>query len=163
MFPWLLAAWLLPTQVVANLLRLLGLATRTEAGLLFTSGSSGEPKGVVLTHRNILANCAQVSSLSILPDSCVMLACLPIFHSFGFTVTLWYPLLRGLRVVTVPSPLETRKIIEAIRDEQVTVMLGAPTFVRPILKKAQPAELRSLDILVTGAEKLPDDLYRSFL
>src|SRR5688500_10643902 len=81
----------------------------------------------------------------------------------GFTVTLWYPILRGCRVVTVPSPLDTRKIVDAIRDENVTVLLGAPTFVRPILKKAQPAELRSLDLVVTGAEKLPDDLFRTFL
>jgi acyl-[acyl-carrier-protein]-phospholipid O-acyltransferase / long-chain-fatty-acid--[acyl-carrier-protein] ligase len=163
LLPWLVAAWLLPNQWCAALLGLPNVGDRTEAGLLFTSGSSGEPKGVVLTHRNILANCAQISSLSILPESCSLLGCLPVFHSFGFTVTLWYPLLRGCRIVTVPSPLETRKIVDAIRDEQVTVMIGAPTFVRPILKKAQPGELKSLDLVVTGAEKLPDDLYRSFL
>jgi acyl-[acyl-carrier-protein]-phospholipid O-acyltransferase/long-chain-fatty-acid--[acyl-carrier-protein] ligase len=72
-------------------------------------------------------------------------------------------MLRGCRVVTVPSPLDTRKIVEAIRDEEATVMLGAPTFIRPMLKKAQPIELRSLDLVVTGAEKLPDDLHRAFL
>jgi acyl-[acyl-carrier-protein]-phospholipid O-acyltransferase/long-chain-fatty-acid--[acyl-carrier-protein] ligase len=163
MLPWLLAGWLLPNQWCADLLGVPRTGDREEAGLLFTSGSSGEPKGVVLTHRNILANCGQISSLSILPETCTLLGCLPIFHSFGFTVTLWYPLLRGCRVVTIPSPLETRKIIDAIRDEQITVMLGAPTFVRPILKRAQPHELRTLDLLVTGAEKLPDDLAKGFL
>ena len=163
MLPWLVAAWILPNQWCASLLGLPHVGDRAEAGLLFTSGSSGEPKGVALTHRNLLANCSQISSLSILPESCSMLGCLPVFHCMGFTVTLWYPMLRCCQVVTVPSPLDTRKIIDAIRDEQATVLIGAPTFIRPILKKAQPAELRSLDLVVAGAEKLPDDLYRSFL
>jgi len=161
--PWLLAAWLLPNQWVADLLDLPRTGDREEAALLFTSGSSGEPKGVVLTHRNIFANCAQISSLSILPDTAVMMACLPVFHSFGFTATLWYPLLRGCRVITVPSPLDTRKIVEAIQQEQASVMLGAPTFVRPFLKKATKEELNSLKLVVTGAEKLTMDLYESFL
>ena len=160
--PWLLAAWLLPNQWLPALLGLPRAGDRAEAALLFTSGSSGEPKGVVLTHRNLLANCAQISSLSILPANAVMIGCLPIFHSFGFTVTLLYPLLRGCRVVTLPSPLETRRIVEAIRDERATVMVGAPTFVRPFLRKATSAELRSLDLVVTGAEKLPADLFDGF-
>jgi acyl-[acyl-carrier-protein]-phospholipid O-acyltransferase/long-chain-fatty-acid--[acyl-carrier-protein] ligase len=163
LLPWLVTAWLLPNQWCASLLGLPQRGDREEAGLLFTSGSSGEPKGVVLSHRNILANCAQISSLSILPQTCSLLGCLPVFHSFGFTVTLWYPILRGCRIVTVPSPLDTRKIVEAIRDERATVLIGAPTFIRPILKKARPEELRSLDLVVTGAEKLPDDLYLTFL
>jgi acyl-[acyl-carrier-protein]-phospholipid O-acyltransferase/long-chain-fatty-acid--[acyl-carrier-protein] ligase len=161
--PWLLAAWLLPNQWCADLLGLPRVGDRAEAGLLFTSGSSGEPKGVVLTHRNILANAGQISSLSILPETCTLLGCLPVFHSFGFTVTLWYPMLRGCRVVTVPSPLDTRRMIDAIRDDHVTVMIGAPTFIRPLLRKAQPAELRTLDLVVTGAEKLPEDLAKAFL
>lgn len=163
LLPWLAAAWLLPNQWCAGLLGIPIRGDRAEAGLLFTSGSSGEPKGVVLSHRNILANCTQISSLSILPETCSLLGCLPVFHSFGFTVTLWYPMLRGCQIVTVPSPLDTRKIIDAIHQEKATVLLGAPTFIRPILKKAASRELRSLDLIVTGAEKLPDDLYQSFL
>ena len=158
MLPWLLAAWVLPNQLTATLLRLPKVGDGAEAGLLFTSGSSGEPKGVVLSHRNLLANCWQISSLSILPASATILACLPVFHSFGFTIGIWYPLLRGCKVVTVPSPLDTRKIIDALRDEACTVWVAAPTFARPVLKKAEPRDLRTLDILVTGAEKLPDDL-----
>jgi acyl-[acyl-carrier-protein]-phospholipid O-acyltransferase / long-chain-fatty-acid--[acyl-carrier-protein] ligase len=160
--PWLIAAWLLPNQWFANLLHLPKRGDRDEAGLLFTSGSSGEPKGVVLTHRNILANCWQISSLSILPDTATMLACLPIFHSFGFTVTLWYPMLRGCRVVSVPSPLDTRKMVDAIREEECTVLVGAPTFLRPFLKRAEPVDLRSLDLVVSGAEKMPMDLHEGF-
>ncbi|HEY0967610.1 MAG TPA: AMP-binding protein [Opitutaceae bacterium] len=161
--PWLIGAWLLPNQWIANLLRLPKIGDRTEAGLLFTSGSAGEPKGVVLTHRNVLANCWQISSLSILPDTAVLMACLPVFHSFGFTVTTWYPMIRGCKIVTVPSPLDTRKIVDAIKEEQVSVMVGAPTFLRPFLKKAESAELRSLNLVVSGAERLPQDLYDGFL
>ena len=158
MLPWLLAAWVLPNQWTASLLGLPKTGDRAEAGLLFTSGSSGEPKGVVLSHRNLLGNCWQISSLSILPAEAKMLACLPVFHSFGFTVGVWYPLLRGCRVVTVPSPLDTRRIIDAIREERCTVWFAAPTFARPVLKKAERADLRTLSVLATGAEKLPDDL-----
>jgi len=161
--PWLLAAWLLPNQWIADLIGLPRIGNNDEAALLFTSGSSGEPKGVILTHRNILANCTQISSLSILPRTAVMLGCLPIFHSFGFTATLWYPLLRGCRIITVPSPLDTRKIAESIQQEKASVMLGAPTFIRPLLKKATREELQTLRIVVTGAEKLPMDLYEGFL
>jgi acyl-[acyl-carrier-protein]-phospholipid O-acyltransferase/long-chain-fatty-acid--[acyl-carrier-protein] ligase len=161
--PWLLAAFVLPNQWIADLLGLPRTGDQEEAGLLFTSGSSGEPKGVVLTHRNILSNCAQISSLSILPDTATLIGCLPVFHSFGFTVTVWYPILRGCRVVTLPSPLDTRKIVEAIHQEKATVMVGAPTFIRPFLKKATKEELASLDLVVTGAEKLPMDLYEAFL
>ena len=162
-FPWLVAAWILPNQWFARLLGLPKVGDRAEAGLLFTSGSSGEPKGVALSHRNILANCSQISSLSILPEWASLVGCLPLFHSMGFTVTLWYPLIRGCKVVTIPSPLDTRRIIDAIKEEKATVLLGAPTFIRPILRKAQPEELRSLELVVTGAEKLPDDLYKAFL
>jgi acyl-[acyl-carrier-protein]-phospholipid O-acyltransferase/long-chain-fatty-acid--[acyl-carrier-protein] ligase len=162
-FPWLLAAWLLPGQWLASLLGLPRIGDREEAALLFTSGSAGEPKGVILTHRNMLANCDQISCLSILPDTAIMLASLPLFHSFGFTAMLWYPALRGCRVVTVPSPLDTRKIIDAIKAERATVLVGAPTFLRPILKKAEREELSSLTLVVSGAEKMPRDLYDGFL
>jgi acyl-[acyl-carrier-protein]-phospholipid O-acyltransferase/long-chain-fatty-acid--[acyl-carrier-protein] ligase len=163
LLPWLLAAWILPNQLLPRLLGLPKRGDHAEAGLLFTSGSSGEPKGVALTHRNILANCWQFSTLSIFPTNSVMLSCLPVFHSFGFTVNMWYPLLRGCLSITVPSPLDTKKIIDAIREEEVSVMVGAPTFMRPILKKAEPSDLRSLQILVSGAEKMPMDLYEGFL
>lgn len=162
LLPWLVAAHLLPRAWAAALTGLPGAGDRAEAALLFTSGSAGEPKGVPLTHRNVLANCAQISSLSILPPSASLLGCLPIFHSFGFTVTLWYPLLNGLRVATVPSPLDSRLILDVLREEKITVLVGAPTFVRPLGKKARPGDFRFLDLIVTGAEKLPDDLRRFF-
>lgn len=127
-----------------------------EAALLFTSGSDGDPKGVILTHRNILMNSTQVYRSDVLPPGQSILANLPIFHSFGFTVTIWCTLLNGIRVVTVPTPLDVKKAAEAIRDEQVGIVLGTPTFFRPYLHKVKAEDLQSLRIAVAGAEKTPD-------
>lgn len=159
---WLAAAWLLPGRWMAFWLELPHTGGREEAALLFTSGSAGEPKGVALSHRNILANCAQISATGLLPKVESLLACLPVFHSFGFTVTLWYPLLRGCRIATVPSPLETARIAAVIAEEKVSVLIGAPTFLRPFLKKAERAELAPLHLVVSGAERMPLALYEGF-
>jgi acyl-[acyl-carrier-protein]-phospholipid O-acyltransferase/long-chain-fatty-acid--[acyl-carrier-protein] ligase len=126
-----------------------------EAGLLFSSGSTGTPKGIPLTHRNIIANCLQIRDCHLLNRDQVMLASLPTFHSFGFTATMWYPLLNGVRCVTLPSPLDTRRIAEAIEAEKVTVMMGTPTFYRPYFKRASKDQLASLKYAVSGAEKTP--------
>ncbi|TVR47486.1 MAG: AMP-dependent synthetase [Puniceicoccaceae bacterium] len=129
-----------------------------EAGLLFTSGSSGVPKGVPLSHRNLIANIRQIDHCGLLRSRERMLGCLPVFHSFGFTVTLWYPLLRGLVLVTSPSPLETGRLAGVIEAEKVTIYFGTPTFMRTFLKRVEPNQLASLQLAVAGAEKLPQDL-----
>lgn len=126
-----------------------------EAGLLFSSGSTGSAKGIPLTHRNIIANCLQIRDCHLLNREQILLACLPTFHSFGFTAAMWYPLLYGVRCVTLPSPLETRKIAEAIEAEKATVMMGTPTFFRPYFKRAGKEQLASLQYVVSGAEKTP--------
>jgi acyl-[acyl-carrier-protein]-phospholipid O-acyltransferase / long-chain-fatty-acid--[acyl-carrier-protein] ligase len=160
---WFTMVWTLPVAVLAKMIGLKDEGDHEEAGLLFTSGSSGEPKGVVLSHRNILGNCAQISSIGLITPDDKLLACLPLFHSFGFTVTLWYPIIRGVRVVTVPSPLEVKKISEAIKEERATIFLGTPTFLRPYLRKVEPEFLKSLRVVIAGAEKLPKDLHEEFL
>jgi len=150
------ALYLLPARALASLLKVPRKGDRREAGLLFTSGSSGEPKGVALTHRNILGNCAQIDASGLLPSDETLVANLPVFHSFGFTVALWYPLLRGCRVVALPSPLETKKIAEAIEAEGATILVGTPTFLKPYFKRAEPCQLKSLKYVIAGAEKTPD-------
>lgn len=153
---FLAAVYLLPAKFLAKCLKVPSEGGEAEAGLLFTSGSSGEPKGVVLSHRNILGNCAQVDASGLLPSSERVIANLPIFHSFGFTITLWYPLLRGCEVVTLPSPLEVKKVADAIEAESATILIGTPTFLKPYLKRVEPAQLASLKFAITGAEKTPD-------
>ncbi len=127
-----------------------------EAGLLFSSGSTGEPKGVALSHRNIIGNCTQIEETHLLPPSETILGCLPIFHSFGFITALWLPLISGVKVVTLPSPLESKKIARTIEEEKATVLFGTPTFYRPYFKRIDPALLRSLKFVVAGAEKTPE-------
>lgn len=126
-----------------------------EAAILFSSGSTGDPKGVVLSHRNVVANCEQIAACGLLSPDQTMLACLPIFHSFGFTANLWYSLLSGLKLVCLPSPLETKRCAEAVRDEKITVMMGTPTFYRPYFKRVPAEWLKSLSFIVGGAEKTP--------
>lgn len=133
-----------------------------EAALLFTSGSSGEPKGVVLTHRNILGNAMQVKEILELEPDSKLLGCLPIFHSFGFTVTIWYPLCFGPEVVTYISPLNVATLGEVIAKYQVTLAITTPTFLRGYMRRVKPEQLTSLKVILTGAEKLPIDLAEQF-
>ncbi|HEX8281329.1 MAG TPA: AMP-binding protein, partial [Chthoniobacterales bacterium] len=159
---WWLVCLCTPTRLLARLLHIPKTGDREEALLLFTSGSSGAPKGVALTHRNILGNVSQFSvMLAPRPDE-LILASLPFFHSFGCTVTLWFPVIEGVKIVTYPSPLEAAKNAALIERHRATIMFATPTFLRAYLRKAEPQQLRSLRLVITGAEKLPGDVARAF-
>jgi acyl-[acyl-carrier-protein]-phospholipid O-acyltransferase/long-chain-fatty-acid--[acyl-carrier-protein] ligase len=152
----------LPTSLASALLGVPRRGGDAEAALLFTSGSSGDPKGVVLSHRNLLANLRQIEDSDILPDHSKLLSSLPVFHSFGFTVGIWYALSRETVLITTPSPLDTVACINAIKEEGVTITVGTPTFLRPYLRRATKEDLKTLEWVVAGAEKLPDDLVQGF-
>lgn len=159
---WAIVSKLLPTKALVLLLGLNKRCGDDEATLLFTSGSSGEPKGVVLSHRNVLANVCQFGSRLNLPRGNSILGCLPLFHSFGCTVTLWFPIIEGVNLVTYPSPLETKRLAELIALHQINIFLSTPTFLRGYMKRIDPAQLSSLGLVVTGAEKLPLSLSNAF-
>ena len=159
---WGIISKLLPASILASLLGLNKRRGDDEAVLLFTSGSSGEPKGVPLTHRNVLANVTQFATRLNMGRDASLLGCLPLFHSFGCTVTLWYPVIEGINLVTYPSPLETKRLAELISLHQVDVLLATPTFLRGYMKRIDPAQLESLKLIVTGAEKLPQSLADAF-
>lgn len=156
-----LIAWL-PAGWIAAHLRLPKTGDAGEAVLLFTSGSSGDPKGVVLSHRNLLGNVSQFASMLGMRRDDSILACLPVFHSFGSTVNLWFPILEGLKMVTYPSPLDISKNAELVERFGVKLLCSTPTFLRGYLRKADPRQLASVELLVTGAEKLPADLADAF-
>jgi acyl-[acyl-carrier-protein]-phospholipid O-acyltransferase/long-chain-fatty-acid--[acyl-carrier-protein] ligase len=152
----------LPWRLLALILGTPSKGDHEEAVILFTSGSAGAPKGVVLSHRNLLGNVSQFSSMLELDREDAVLGCLPFFHSFGCTVTLWYPLIEGIRLVTYPNALETVKNVELIEKHKVSLFISTPTFLRGYLRKAEPAQLASLKLIVTGAEKLPSELAKAF-
>ena len=159
---WWITSILVPTQLLLRLLQIPKEGGPTEAILLFTSGSTGDPKGVVLSHRNIVGNVSQFRELLDAKKDDAILASLPFFHTFGSTVTLWYPLIEGVRIVTYPNPLEAAKNAALIERYKLTLLLATPTFLRAYLRKVEPHQLRSLRLVITGAEKLPLDLAKSF-
>lgn len=159
---WKALSRTLPAPLLGTLAGVPRRGNRGEAIVLFTSGSSGEPKGVVLSHRNILGNVSQFSQMLGFSKGAKVLGCLPIFHSFGSTVTLWYPILRGIETITYPSPLDIPKNAELIEKHQIHLLCSTPTFLRGYLRKVTPQQLRSLQLIITGAEKLPMDLADAF-
>jgi len=159
---WFLLCKTLPTPIIAKMLGLGKSKGTDEAVLLFTSGSSGEPKGVPLSHRNILANVCQFGSRINLSQETNILGCLPLFHSFGITATLLYPIIQGINLVTYPNPLETKRLAELIQMHGVNALITTPTFLRGYMRRVKPEQLSSLHYCITGAEKLPDSLATAF-
>ena len=124
------------------------------AVVLFTSGSEGKPKGVVLSHRALLANVDQVIDALRLSPQDIVFNCLPVFHSFGLTAGTLLPLVTGSRVVVYPSPLHFKEIPKLIREKKATVLFGTGTFFNHYARNAEPDDLASLRYVVAGAEKL---------
>lgn len=157
-----LAAKRLASESTPQILKAFGqeeLNPESHAVVLFTSGSEALPKGVPLTHRNILSDVAGIIDAFPLKREDVLLGFLPPFHSFGLTVCTILPLLCGLRVAYHPNPNESRKIAKGIPAWKATITAGTPTFLRSILRAAAPEQFATLRALVSGAERAPQELF----
>jgi acyl-[acyl-carrier-protein]-phospholipid O-acyltransferase/long-chain-fatty-acid--[acyl-carrier-protein] ligase len=151
-----LAVITLPFVVVDRWMLGLGMHTsRDLATVIFSSGSTGEPKGVMLTHGNIAANSESVIEAIDPRPSDRILGILPFFHSFGYTVTFWLPLLIGTSVVYHADPRQAKEIGELCRIYKCTILLTTPTFLRFNVKRCEHGDFATLRILMGGAEKFP--------
>ncbi len=150
--PFLLRKWLLPSGVQLDSL----------ATVIFSSGSTGDPKGVMLSHRNIISNIEGIEEAINVDGADCLLGILPFFHSFGFTVGLWLPAVVGFGVVYHPNPLESRKIGELSRRYRVTLLISTPTFAWDYVRRCAPEDFTSLRYAVVGAEKMKPELAVAF-
>ena len=156
------ATWLVPLAWLGLWLGLGRIGLDEVATVMFTSGTTGRPKGVMLTHRNIGANIDALDEILGLRPSDVLLAILPFFHSFGFTGTLWTILGMDLKAVYHYSPLEPRTIGKLAREHGATILVATATFLRSYLRRCEPEDFATLDVVFAGAEKLPDELAEAF-
>ncbi|MBI4479344.1 MAG: MFS transporter [Acidobacteria bacterium] len=130
--------------------------------VIFSSGSTGNPKGVLLTHFNIASNIEQVRQIVFLYPHDRLLGVLPFFHSMGFTVGLWLPALASIGVIYHPNPVEAKAIGNLVRKYSVTLMVATPTFLQTYTRRCAPEEFGSLRFVLAGAEKLPERVARAF-
>ena len=129
------------------------------AVILFTSGSESAPKGVPLSHANILSNIRSAVEIFKFHSSGVFFGFLPPFHSFGLTATTLLPILGGMRAAFYPNPNESRRLASGCRRWQVSIVAGTPTFLRGLLKAATREDLQTMRLMVAGAEKTPASLF----
>lgn len=156
------AAFVLPSRVVQRLYVRGDHDPRGLATVIFSSGSTGTPKGVMLSHANISANLEGMAQVFwVTPQDCLV-GVLPFFHSFGFTATIWFPLLAGFRIVYHPNPTDAKTVGELVQKYKATLLISTPTFCGAYLRKCPAEEFQTLRFTVVGAEKLPSTLAAAF-
>jgi acyl-[acyl-carrier-protein]-phospholipid O-acyltransferase / long-chain-fatty-acid--[acyl-carrier-protein] ligase len=158
-----LISWCLPVRLIE---KSLGAAKKPGvddvATIIFSSGSTGDPKGVILTHYNVVSNVEQLNQVFMLGRNDKILGILPFFHSFGFTGTLCLPNSIGMGVVYHPNPLEARAIGALVSQYAVSFLLATPTFLQSYIRRCSAEEFGSLQYVMAGTEKLPERLSLAF-
>ncbi len=155
-------ALLLPSRLLQALYSRKAQGPDTLATVIFSSGSTGIPKGVMLSHQNILSNVEGLAQIFWVTKKDRLMGVLPFFHSFGFTGSLWFPLLCGFGVVYHSNPLDAKTIGEMVLKHRATMLIGTPTFYATYLRKCSTEQFSSLRIAVVGAEKLREPIAHAF-
>ena len=174
----LVMAWLIPVALLKRALgahhvkpmsESIGAAVTGEASpmddlatVIFSSGSTGDPKGVMLSHFNIMSNISQVTQVFMLGEGDKVLGILPFFHSFGFTAGLWLPAVQGVGVVFHPNPLDAQVIGGLVEKYKVTFLVATPTLLQAYMRRCTPESFGSLQYVLVGAEKLPERVAVAF-
>ena len=155
-------ARLMPIGMLERQLGLTRLRPEDLMTIIFTSGSTGEPKGVMLSHQNLGANVRAFCQVLRLDDRDIVLGILPFFHSFGFTTTLWTVLMQEPGAVYHYTPLEAQQVGKLSREHGATVLVATPTFLRSYLRRCEAGDFASVQMIISGAEKLPKELADAF-
>jgi acyl-[acyl-carrier-protein]-phospholipid O-acyltransferase/long-chain-fatty-acid--[acyl-carrier-protein] ligase len=155
-------ARLMPLGMLERHLGLTRLGPDDLLTVIFTSGSTGTPKGVMLSHQNVASDVRAFCQVLRLNDEDVLLGILPFFHSFGFTTTLWTALMLDPSAVYHYTPLEAQQVGKLSRTHGATAMVATPTFLRSYLRRCDVGDFASMEMIITGAEKLPKELADAF-
>ena len=158
----LIEAFVMPTSVLERKLGLTKAQPDDLMTVIFTSGSTGNPKGVMLSLKNVGANIASADQLFNINEKDMLLGVLPFFHSFGYTLMMWLPLTTDASAVYHFNPLDGRQIGKLCEKHDVTIVAATPTFLKTYLKRCTPEQMKSLDLAIVGAEKLPHSLGEAF-
>jgi acyl-[acyl-carrier-protein]-phospholipid O-acyltransferase / long-chain-fatty-acid--[acyl-carrier-protein] ligase len=152
----------LPLAVLLRMLRLNNVADDDILTVVYTSGSTGRPKGAVLSFDNVSSNVSAVDEILRVRRDDILLGVLPFFHSFGYTITLWALLTLDLEAVYHVNPLEAQIVGKLCREHKATILLATPMFLRTYLQRCAPEDFASLEVVVTGGERLPIQVSDAF-
>lgn len=156
------ATYCLPAPLLDRMLNLSQVDSDDIITVIFTSGSTGRPKGVMLTYANVASNVEAIEEVIHLNSKDVVVGVLPFFHSFGFTVTLWTAMALNVKGVYHFNPLEAKQVGKLVQQHGATILLVTPTFLRAYTRRCTPEQFATLDVVVTGAERLPPALADAF-
>ncbi|MGI6680141.1 MAG: MFS transporter [Bdellovibrionota bacterium] len=159
---YVLYALLIPRILIEKIFLVKRPSRHDMATIIFSSGSTGDPKGVMLSHDNITSNIESILSAVEFNSSDGLVGILPFFHSFGYTVALWLPLLRGFKICYHNNPLDATTVGNMVKEHKLTVLVATGIFMATYIKKCDVEQFKSLRFVIAGAEKLQRQIAKDF-